>query len=139
MKRIFTIVMSLSLLTAVPSLAQDLTPPKDGAVIRLASNKIQVSQKKEAVVDVWLVKSKRYAKRGFGGLEAKGPSGVSVSFEPKDDKAEVFSMKIKAGKEASPGKFSMMIKGKGENAQKVKSTVVSVIVGDDSMVDSDQE
>ena len=139
MKRIFTVILSFILLSAVPTFAQDLTPPKDGAVIRLASNKIVVAPGKASVVDVWLVKSKRYASREFGGLEAKGPDGVNISFEPKDDSHDVFSMKIKAGKEASPGKYSMMIKGKGENGQKVKSSVVSVIVGNDSMVDSDQE
>ena len=43
-------------------------------------------------------------------------------------------MKIKVAEEASRGKFTMMIKGMGENSQKVKSSVVSLVVSKGTMV-----
>lgn len=134
MKKYFTIPVALLLLNMGPALAQNLNPPKDGAAIRLVNNKIEVSPAKEYTVDIWLVKSKRYASREFGGLQARGPEGVNVSFEPKDKHKDVFSMKIKVAEEASRGKFTMMIKGMGENSQKVKSSVVSLVVSAGTMV-----
>ena len=137
MKKIYTTLMALLLLNVGSLQAQDLTPPKDGAAIRLSTNKIEVSPAKDYTADVWLVKSKRYSSREFGGLQAKGPSGVNVSFEPKDENKDVFSMKIEVGKEVSPGKFTVMIRGQGENAQKIKSSVVSLIISEGNIAGSE--
>lgn len=137
MKRIFTLFTVSLLLNTLPSFAQNLTPPKDGASIRLAANKIEVSSAKEFTTDVWLVKSKRYATRQFGGLQANGPQGVDISFEPKDENKDVFSMKINVDKGAPLGKFTVVIKGDGENSRKVKSSVVSLIVGEGTMAGSE--
>ena len=139
MKKVFTLLTALLLLNSLHIRAQDLIPPKDGAAIRLESSKIEVSSVKEFVANVWLVKSKRYVTREFGGLQAKGPQGVNISFDPKDENMDVFSMKIKVDKEASLGKFTVMIKGEGKNAQKVRSSVISLIVSDGTIAGSDED
>ena len=139
MKEIFTVLTALFLLNTLNIKAQDLTPPKDGAAIRLENSKIEVSSEKEFVANVWLVKSKRYVTREFGGLQAKGPQGVNIYFEPEDEKMDVFSMKIKVDKGASLGKFTVMIKGEGKNSQKVKSSVISLIVSDGTIAGSDED
>ena len=139
MKEIFTVLTILFLLNSLPAKAQDMTPPKDGAAIRLASSKIEVSSAKESVTDVWLIKSKRYVTRDFGGLQAKGPQGVIISFEPKDENKDVFSMRIKVEKGASLGKFTVMIKGEGKNSQKIKSSVISLIVSDGTIAGADED
>ena len=139
MKGIFTVFVFTCLMYTMPSLAQNLTPPKDGASIRLVTNKIEVSSKEAFATDVWLVKSKRYAARKFGGLQAKGPQGVKISFEPKDENKDVFSMKINVDKEAPLGKFTVVIKGEGENSQKVKSSVVSITVAEGSIAGANRD
>ncbi len=131
----FVIVL---LFSALPSKSQNLTPPKDGAAIRLASNKIEVSSGGEVSADVWLVKSKRYVSREFGGLQAKAPEGIKISFEPKDANKNVFSMHVKADNAVAKGKFTVVIKGEGKNFQKVTSSVISLIVGDSIVAGTEQ-
>lgn len=135
---IFTILSVLVLFT-LPSQAQNLTPPDDGAAVRLMDTKLEVSTAKEFSTDVWLVKSKRYTKRAFGNLQAKAPKGVEIYFQPKDDNKNVFTMNIKVTEEADLGKYMVIIKGSGENSQKVKSSLLSLVIGDGTIAGVDKE
>ncbi len=130
--KLFSFII-LSSFIGFTGIAQDLNPPKDGAVVRLSNTKLEVTIDKELSNDVWLVKSKRYEKRNFGGLQAKAPAGVTISFEPKDEIKNVFTMKIKLDAEAKPGKYMVVIKGSGENAHKVKSSLISLVVAEGTL------
>ncbi len=137
----FKLVASFTImcLTVIGGYAQDLTPPKDGAVIRLVNTKIEVSGDKDLSNEVWLVKSKRYQKRNFGGLEAKAPEGVKITFDAKDESKNSFMMNVKVGDDAKPGKYMVVIKGSGENSHKVKSSLISIVVAEGTFADTDKQ
>ncbi|MEO1049223.1 MAG: hypothetical protein AAFX87_01265 [Bacteroidota bacterium] len=138
MKRIF-LLSAITLIASFSLKAQDLTPPKDGAVIRMAEHKFEVKAGKSQTADVWIVKSKRYRKVTFEGLKTRAPEGIEVSFVPVNAEEGKFKMNISVSSAAAPGKHMLILKGDGKNAYKLKSTTFSIAVGGKAIAEGSEK
>lgn len=108
--------------------AQDLTPPKDGAALRMKSHNHEIKVGDDASTDVWLVRSKKRKKTSFEGLKASAPKGLEVNFEPSSDNPDLYTMKISANSEVVPGQYMLIIKGDGNNAHRLTGTTCTLTV-----------
>lgn len=125
----FTIPLFILFFFAFSSIqAQDLTPPKDGAALRMKSHNHEIKVGDAASTDVWLVRSKKRKKTSFEGLKATSPKGLEVDFEPSTDNPDHYTMKISANTEVKPGQYMLIIKGDGNNAHRLTGTTCTLTV-----------
>ncbi|TRX60719.1 hypothetical protein FNH22_06655 [Fulvivirga sp. M361] len=132
MKRIVGI-LSFILLVNVGVNAQER--PKDGAVMVLSSSSIHVVPGTTQEVEIRLIRSKRYMRSKFGGLKARTPEGLDIIFTQDESTKDLYKMSITAADNADRKSHTIIIKGDGTNASKIKGVVISVNVSNDTMVD----
>lgn len=110
--------------------AQDLTPPKSGAVLRIDKAPQEVNLGENTQADVWLIRSKTSSKTVFEGIKANAAPGVLVTFESHNQDKDRYVMNISVAPAVKPGKYTILLKGQGKNAHKVKGTTFSLVVAD---------
>ncbi len=114
----------------LPVSAQDLEPPKNGAVLRLENNNHKIAIGETLLTDVWLVRSKTNRKTSFEGLKASAAPGLLIKFTPHNQHPDRYVMNISVASEVEPGKYAVLVKGKGKNAHRVKGTTFSLVVSE---------
>lgn len=125
----FTIPLFAILLFSFASInAQDLTPPKDGAALRMKSNNHEIKIGDAASTDIWLVRSKRGKKTSFEGLKATAPKGLEINFEASSDDPDHYTMQVSANSELQPGQYMLIIKGDGNNSHRLTGTTCTLTV-----------
>ena len=110
--------------------AQDMTPPKSGAVLRLDEISQEVNLGDNTQAEVWLIRSKTSRKTVFEGLKANASPGVLVTFESHNQDPDRYVMNISVAPAVKPGKYTILLKGEGKNAHKIKGTTFSLVVAD---------
>ena len=125
----FLLTISLTLCAAT-LWAQDMTPPKTGAVLRLESTQKAVNLGDDAQTDVWLIRSKTSRKTSFEGIKANAAPGVLVTFQAHNQEPDRYVMNISVAPAVKPGKYTVLLKGQGKNAHKIKGTTFSLVVAD---------
>lgn len=128
MKKLTTTLFIFFLFTVAGLQAQDLTPPKDGAALRMKSHNHEVKAGDAATTDVWLVRSKKRKKTSFEGIKATTPKGLDVNFEPSSDNPDHYTMKVTANNDMKPGQYMLIIKGDGNNAHRLTGTTCTLTV-----------
>ncbi len=134
MKKIITILFALLIVNTSIIFAQEL--PKDGAVISMEGNQIQLVAGEKLVTDLTLIKSKRYKRVAFGGLTTKAPEGITVTFEQDSNEKNLFHMTLLANDVFTTDTFTLIIKGEGKNAHKVRGLAISVKITNNQIVTS---
>ncbi|MEL7004811.1 MAG: hypothetical protein AAFN93_19045 [Bacteroidota bacterium] len=108
--------------------AQDMTPPKDGAALRMKSHNHEVKIGDGATTDVWLVRSKKKKKTKFEGLKATAPKGLEINFEASGENPDHYKMQVIANAEVKPGQYMLIIKGDGNNSYQLRGTTCTLTV-----------
>lgn len=134
MKNFLTILVVLVFINIVNTFAQEL--PKDGAVIAMEDNKLILTAGEPLTTDLTLLKSKRYQKASFGGLTTKTPEGVTAEFIEDETQKGLFHLKLTADETVTKDAFTLIIKGEGKNAHKVRGIAVTVNMANNQIATS---
>lgn len=129
MKNMF-LLLGAVLIFVLPTSAQDLNPPKTGAVLRLQNTQQKLAIGEDINADIWLVRSRSSKKTAFEGLKANAAPGVLIKFIPHNQQPDRYVMNISVASAVEPGTYTVLVKGKGKNAHKVKGTTFSLVVAD---------
>ncbi len=127
MKNTFLLIGAF-LLFAFPMSAQDITPPKTGAVLRMENTNHKLAIGEDFSSEIWLIRSKANKKTTYEGLKANAAPGVLVTFKPDNQQPDRYVMNISVAPAVNPGKYTVLVKGKGKNAHKLKGTTFSLVV-----------
>lgn len=125
---VFLPFVAFLLFTTYSTQAQDLTPPEEGAILRLESTKHKAKVGGECTADIWLIRSNSSRKTKFEGLQVNAKSGISASFETNGNTPDMYTMKVSVSPDVSPGNYTLLIKGDGRNAHKIKGSLVTLNV-----------
>ncbi|MEQ8477695.1 hypothetical protein [Fulvivirga sp.] len=124
MKNFFTILLVVVFINIADTYAQEL--PKDGAVITIEDKKLILTSGEPLTADLSLLRSKRYQKAEFGGLTARTPEGIKAEFVQDEEQNDLYHLTLTADKTAADNNFTLIIKGEGKNAHKVRGLAVTV-------------
>ena len=108
--------------------AQDLTPPKEGAILRLESTRHEAKVGGECAADIWLIRSNSSRKTKFEGLQVNAKSGISATFIADSNSPDLYTMKVLVSPEVTPGNYTLLVKGAGRNGHKIKGSLVTLLV-----------
>lgn len=136
MKSISTIFCVILLFCVSNLIGQDL--PKDGAILVIKEKSFNLKPGIKLTTNVELIKSKRYQKAKFGGLTARTPKGVTISFEKNTENNDLYSMTLLADETISNESYMIIIKGDGHNSHKLRGTTIKVNLGQDQVVTANQ-
>ena len=100
--------------------------PKDGAILVIKEKSFNLTTGKALTTKIELVKSKRYQKAKFGGLSARTPEGITISFEKDIENSNLYLMTLLADDNASKDSYTIIIKGEGNNSHKVRGITIKV-------------
>lgn len=128
MKKFTTSLFVIFFFSCAAIYAQDLTPPKDGAALRMKSNNHEIKIGDAASTDIWLVRSKRGKKTSFEGLKATAPKGLEVNFQASSNDPDHYTMQVSANSEVQPGQYMLIIKGAGSNSHQLTGTTCTLTV-----------
>ena len=104
--------------------AQEL--PKDGAIITIEDKKLILTADEPLTAELTLLKSKRYKKANFGGLSTRVPEGITAEFVQDEEKLGLYHLTLTADESITNDSFTLIIKGEGKNAHKVRGLAVTV-------------
>ena len=133
-----TYLLCVSLLLCSFSLVKAQQVPKDGAVLSMEQSTLKVALGSQVEADVVLVRSKKYKKAKFGGLMARSPQGMEIDFEQDTQNADLYKMIVKVSEDVQIKPYTIVVKGQGNNAQKVKGLAVSIELQGDQIVESNE-
>ena len=125
------IILTICLFATVSIIwAQDMTPPKSGAVLRLSESQQAVNLGDETQTEVWLIRSRTSRKTFFEGIKANTAPGILVTVMSHNQEQDRYVMNISVAPAVKPGKYTVLLKGEGKNAHKIKGTTFSLVVAD---------
>jgi len=124
MKSIGITLVTILLFCTSNIMSQNL--PKDGAILVIKEKSFNLTTGKALTTKIELVKSKRYQKAKFGGLSARTPEGITISFEKDIENSNLYLMTLLADDNASKDSYTIIIKGEGNNSHKVRGITIKV-------------
>ena len=135
MKKLFILsVLSAVVLSSV--WAQDIKPPKTGAIIHVDQHQFNLKPGGEISFSALLIKSKSAKKMEFGDLSIKGTDQVTFQIAPSADRGDLYLITAKAKPDVAAGKLYFVLKMTGKNSYKVRSTTLSFAIDHESIVES---
>ena len=125
---VFLPFLAFLLLATFNLQAQDLTPPEEGAILRLESTKHKAKVGGECTADIWLIRSNSSRKTKFEGLQVNAKPGINASFESDQASPDMYTMRVSVSDDVAPGNYTILVKGEGRNAHKIKGSLVTLNV-----------
>lgn len=128
MKKLFPLVLILSVAVVSTAIAQDKTVPRTEYSVSLSEKVVNLKPGETKPVTVSLLKSKSYSRSKVNlGLSSTLPEGVTVTFEPAEGVFDESVASISANSTAKDGEYQIIIKTTINN--KIKGSIVKVVVG----------
>ena len=118
------------------NMIQAQEPPRDGAIVTMKQTTITVSPGSEKEAEVLLIRSKKYKKARFGGLTARAPEGISIDFTQDAQNKDLYRMLVKVATGTPVKPYTVVVRGQGNNAHKIKGLAVSIDLGGDQIVET---
>ena len=136
MKKLFTLyILAISTLSFAAR-AQQVDPPKTGALIHVEEHQYKLKPGEEISFTAQLVKSRSAKKLKFGELSIKDSEQMAFQIVPSTDQENRYIVKAKAAPGLAPGKLYFVLKMTGKNSHMVRSTTLSFIIDSDNIVES---
>jgi hypothetical protein len=130
MKKIFPIILILSIAVMSATIAQDKTTPRTEYTVSLSEKVVNLKPGETKQLTVFLLKSKSYIhSKAKLGLSSTLPEGITVAFEPAEGLFDSSEASISATPTAKEGEYQIIIKTTINN--KIKGSIVKVVVGSD--------
>jgi hypothetical protein len=136
MKIIGTTIFVLLLFFSFSAKSQQL--PKKGAILVMKEKNFNVTPDKVTTANIQIIRSKSCRKTKFGGLSAGTPDGITINFEQDSENIDQYLMTVLANETASNESYTIIIKGIGDNAHKIRGTTVKVNLHQNQVVKSNQ-
>lgn len=128
MKKLFPLVLILSVAVVSTAIAQDKTVPRTEYSVSLSEKVVNLKPGETKPVTVSLLKSKSYSRSKVNlGLSSTLPEGITVGFEPAEGVFDESVASIAANSTAKDGEYQIIIKTTINN--KIKGSIVKVVVG----------
>lgn len=128
MKKLFPLVLILSVAVVSTAIAQDKTVPRTEYSVSLSEKVVNLKPGETKPVTVSLLKSKSYSRSKVNlGLSSTLPEGITVAFEPAEGVFDESVASIAANSTAKDGEYQIIIKTTINN--KIKGSIVKVVVG----------
>lgn len=128
MKKLFPLVLILSVAVVSTAIAQDKTVPRTEYSVSLSEKVVNLKPGETKPVTVSLLKSKSYSRsKAKLGLSSTLPEGITVGFEPAEGVFDESVASIAANSTAKDGEYQIIIKTTINN--KIKGSIVKVVVG----------
>ena len=128
MKKLFPLVLILSVAVVSTAIAQDKTFPRTEYSVSLSEKVVNLKPGETKPVTVSLLKSKSYSRsKAKLGLSSTLPEGITVGFEPAEGVFDESVASIAANSTAKDGEYQIIIKTTINN--KIKGSIVKVVVG----------
>lgn len=128
MKKLFPLVLILSVAVVSTAIAQDKTFPRTEYSVSLSEKVVNLKPGETKPVTVSLLKSKSYSRSKVNlGLSSTLPEGITVAFEPAEGVFDESVASISANSTAKDGEYQIIIKTTINN--KIKGSIVKVVVG----------
>lgn len=128
MKKLFPLVLILSVSVVSTAIAQDKTVPRTEYSVSLSEKVVNLKPGETKPVTVSLLKSKSYSRsKAKLGLSSTLPEGITVGFEPAEGVFDESVASIAANSTAKDGEYQIIIKTTINN--KIKGSIVKVVVG----------
>jgi len=132
MKSISTTFFVILLLFTTNIMSQDL--PKEGVILAMKEKSFNLQRGVSMTTSVELVRSKICRKTKFGELSARTPDGITINFEQDNINADLYLMTLHADESATKDSYSIIIKGKGDNAHKIRGVAIKVSLAQNQIV-----
>jgi len=130
MKKIFPLILILSIAVMSAAIAQDKTVPRTEYSVSLSEKVVNLKPGQTKQLTVFLLKSKSYSRsKAKLGLSSTLPEGITVAFEPAEGLFDSSEASISATPTAKVGEYQIIIKTTINN--KIKGSIVKVVVGSD--------
>ena len=136
MKKLLTLSVVMLLATPFSLHAQQLDPPKTGALIHVDQHQYKLKPGEEISFPARLVKSKSAKKLEFGELFIKNTDEMAFRVEASADQQDLYVVKAKAAPNLAPGKLYFVLKMTGDNAHRVRSTTLSFTIDSENVGES---
>lgn len=128
MKKLFPLVLILSVAVVSTAIAQDKTVPRTEYSVSLSEKVVNLKPGETKPITVSLLKSKSYSRsKAKLGLSSTLPEGITVGFEPAEGVFDESVASIAANSTAKDGEYQIIIKTTINN--KIKGSIVKVVVG----------
>lgn len=128
MKKIFSLIFILSVVSLSAASAQDKTAPRTEYSVSLSEKVVNLTPGETKQITVSLLKSKSYARsKAKLGLSSTLPEGITIAFEPAEGLFDSSVASVSANPTAQQGEYQIIIKTTINN--KIKGSIVKVVVG----------
>jgi hypothetical protein len=128
MKKLFPLILILTVAVVSTAMAQDKTAPRTEYSVSLSEKVVNLKPGETKQVTVSLLKSKSYSRsKAKLGLSSTLPEGITVVFEPAEGLFDNSVASISANPTAKEGEYQIIIKTTINN--KIKGSIVKVVVG----------
>lgn len=128
MKKLFPLILILSIAIVGAAIAQEKTAPRTEYSVSLSEKVVNLKPGETKPVTVSLLKSKSYSRSEAKlGLSSTLPAGITVAFEPAEGMFDNSVAFITANATAKEGEYQIIIKTTMNN--KIKGSIVKVVVG----------
>lgn len=128
MKKLFPLILILSIAIADAAIAQEKTAPRTEYSVSLSEKVVNLKPGETKELTVSLLKSKSYSRSTAKlGLSSTLPEGVIVTFEPAEGVFDNSVASISANATTKEGEYQIIIKTTINN--KTKGSIVKVVVG----------
>lgn len=128
MKKIFSLILILSVVALSAASAQDKTAPRTEYSVSLSEKVVNLKPGETKQITVSLLKSKSFARsKAKLGLSSTLPEGITIAFEPAEGLFDSSVASVSATPTAQQGEYQIIIKTTINN--KIKGSIVKVVVG----------
>lgn len=128
MKKLFPLILILSIAVVSAAIAQDKTAPRTEYSVSLSEKIVNLKPGETKQVTVSVLKSKSYSRsKAKLGLSSTLPEGITIAFEPGEGVFDESVASIAANSTANDGEYQIIIKTTINN--KIKGSIVKVVVG----------
>lgn len=136
MKSISTVLFAILLFCAMGVMSQEL--PKKGAILVMKEKSFNLKPGESITTSIELIRSKICRKTKFGELSAGTPDGITINFEKDIENNDLYLMTLLADESASKKSYTIIIKGKGVNAHKIRGMAIKINPAQNQMVTANQ-
>ena len=123
MKKHITL-LSLLLLVASVTMAQDFETPQRGAKIYAQEYSVDIDASGEASFDLWIVRSKYARKSKFSTPKLNTSSGLAFDVQQDSENKDHFIVKVNADNVAD-GQYTVMVSSSSTGIQKIVGATLS--------------
>ena len=113
-------------------------PPKEGASINMLQTNFNLTPGTIIEQKLTLLRSKRTKRINFEGLAARTSDDLAIKFQQDPKNIDTYIMSLEVKENAIERSYTVVVKGEGNNAHKIKGKAITINVTGSGIVKSNE-